>query len=84
MPIRYDAHLDRGELTSGRSGRHHGLLHSGARYAVGDCEAGVWGVLDDLDPTPKTRRRIGRGLWTLGTLTIAYGMALLITLAIRS
>ncbi len=28
--------LERGELTSGTSGRHHGLLHSGARYAVGD------------------------------------------------
>jgi glycerol-3-phosphate dehydrogenase len=32
--------VDRGELTSGTSGRHHGLLHSGARYAVGDSEAG--------------------------------------------
>ncbi len=28
--------LDRGELTSGTTGRHHGQLHSGARYAVGD------------------------------------------------
>jgi glycerol-3-phosphate dehydrogenase len=33
--------VDRGEVTSGTSGRHHGLLHSGARYAVGDREAGV-------------------------------------------
>ena len=33
--------VDRGDLTSGTTGRHHGLLHSGARYAVGDCEAGV-------------------------------------------
>jgi len=33
--------LERGEVTSGTSGRHHGLLHSGARYAVGDREAGV-------------------------------------------
>ncbi len=33
--------VDRGELTSGTTGRHHGLLHSGARYAVGDREAGV-------------------------------------------
>ncbi|TVQ22027.1 MAG: FAD-dependent oxidoreductase [Spirochaetaceae bacterium] len=30
--------LERGELTSGTTGRHHGQLHSGARYAVGDVE----------------------------------------------
>lgn len=30
--------LDRGELTSGTTGRHHGQLHCGARYAVGDRE----------------------------------------------
>ena len=33
--------VERGEITSGTTGRHHGLLHSGARYAVGDREAGV-------------------------------------------
>ncbi|MGH2536529.1 MAG: FAD-dependent oxidoreductase, partial [Candidatus Promineifilaceae bacterium] len=31
--------LERGELTSGTTGRHHGLLHSGARYAVKDRES---------------------------------------------
>ena len=31
--------LERGELTSGTTGRHHGLLHSGGRYAVGDPES---------------------------------------------
>jgi glycerol-3-phosphate dehydrogenase len=30
--------FERGELTSGTTGRHHGQLHSGARYAVGDVE----------------------------------------------
>ena len=30
--------FERGELTSGTTGRHHGQLHSGARYAVGDTE----------------------------------------------
>ena len=30
--------IERGELTSGTTGRHHGQLHSGARYAVGDRE----------------------------------------------
>jgi len=29
--------LERGELTSGTTGRHHGQLHCGARYAVGDA-----------------------------------------------
>jgi succinate dehydrogenase hydrophobic anchor subunit len=45
---------------------------------------GVRGVLHDLDPGPGTRRRIDRGLWIVGTLTVAYGIALLITLAVRS
>lgn len=31
--------LERGELFSGATGRHHGLLHSGARYAVHDPAA---------------------------------------------
>lgn len=31
--------LERGELTSGTSGRNHGLLHSGARYAVYDPDS---------------------------------------------
>ncbi len=30
--------LERGELSSGTTGRHHGQLHSGARYAVHDRE----------------------------------------------
>jgi glycerol-3-phosphate dehydrogenase len=33
--------VERGELTSGTTGRHHGLLHSGARYAVADQESAV-------------------------------------------
>jgi len=45
---------------------------------------GVRGVLGDLDLSPNTRRRVDRGLWGLGTMTVAYGMALLITLAVRS
>jgi succinate dehydrogenase hydrophobic anchor subunit len=45
---------------------------------------GVRGILGDLDLSPNTRRRVDRGLWALGTATVAYGMALLITLAVRS
>ena len=33
--------VERGEITSGTTGRHHGLLHSGARYAVKDRESAV-------------------------------------------
>jgi glycerol-3-phosphate dehydrogenase len=33
--------VERGEFTSGTTGRHHGLLHSGARYAVGDAESAI-------------------------------------------
>ena len=31
--------LEKGELLSGSTGRHHGLLHSGARYALHDLTA---------------------------------------------
>jgi glycerol-3-phosphate dehydrogenase len=33
--------VERAEFTSGTTGRHHGLLHSGARYAVNDRESAV-------------------------------------------
>jgi glycerol-3-phosphate dehydrogenase len=33
--------VERHGLTSGTTGRHHGLLHSGARYAVNDRESAV-------------------------------------------
>jgi len=33
--------VERGEMTSGTTGRHHGLLHSGARYAVNDKESAI-------------------------------------------
>ncbi|HVF08350.1 MAG TPA: FAD-dependent oxidoreductase [Actinomycetota bacterium] len=33
--------VERGEFTSGTTGRHHGLLHSGARYAVNDKESAL-------------------------------------------
>ena len=33
--------VERGEFTSGSTGRHHGLLHCGARYAVKDRESAV-------------------------------------------
>lgn len=33
--------VERGEVTSGTTGRHHGLLHSGGRYAVEDKKSAV-------------------------------------------
>src|SRR5688572_30029925 len=33
--------VERSNVTSGTTGRHHGLLHSGARYAVNDKESAV-------------------------------------------
>jgi glycerol-3-phosphate dehydrogenase len=33
--------FERGQLLSGTTGRHHGLLHSGARYAVNDPIAAI-------------------------------------------
>jgi glycerol-3-phosphate dehydrogenase len=48
--------LERGELTSGTTGRHHGLLHSGARYAVSDPESAVECIAEN-----RTLRRIAPG-----------------------
>jgi succinate dehydrogenase hydrophobic anchor subunit len=45
---------------------------------------GIRSVLHDFDLRARTRRRLDRGLWLLGTLTIAWGLILLITLASRS
>jgi succinate dehydrogenase hydrophobic anchor subunit len=45
---------------------------------------GIRGILHDLDLSPRAGRGIDRGLWVLGSLTIAYGMVLLTTLAVRS
>lgn len=40
--------VERGEITSGTTGRHHGLLHSGARYAVKDQESAVECIEENL------------------------------------
>ncbi len=40
--------VERGELTSGTTGRHHGLLHSGARYAVKDQESAIECIDENL------------------------------------
>jgi glycerol-3-phosphate dehydrogenase len=48
--------LERGELTSGTTGRHHGLLHSGARYAINDPESAVECIVEN-----RILRRIAPG-----------------------
>jgi len=45
---------------------------------------GIRGILHDRDLSAAAQRRLDIALWTLGTLTIGYGMALLIILAARS
>lgn len=40
--------VERGEVTSGTTGRHHGLLHSGARYAVNDQESAIECIEENL------------------------------------
>jgi glycerol-3-phosphate dehydrogenase len=40
--------LERGEIASGTSGRTHGLLHSGGRYAVSDQESAVECIDENL------------------------------------
>jgi len=48
--------VERGEVTSGATGRHHGLLHSGARYVTTDRAAAVECVVEN-----KLLRRIAPG-----------------------
>jgi hypothetical protein len=45
---------------------------------------GVRGVLLDLDPSPRLRPWIDRGLVLLGLLTLGYGYFLIGTLASRA
>jgi glycerol-3-phosphate dehydrogenase len=48
--------VERGEITSGTTGRHHGLLHSGARYAATDRASAVECIVEN-----KILRRICPG-----------------------
>lgn|GEM_PF-110298 len=52
--------LERGEVTSGTTGRHHGLLHSGGRYAVSDTESAVECITEN-----RILRRIAPGSFEL-------------------
>lgn len=52
--------VERGELTSGTTGRHHGLLHSGARYAVKDHESAIECIEENM-----ILRRIAPGSFEL-------------------
>jgi len=45
---------------------------------------GIRGILHDLDLSARAARRLDRGLWALGSLTVLYGLALMITLASRT
>ena len=60
-------------------------VESGFLFAVTiHALLGLRGVLFDFDFGPRARRRIDAGLWALGTLTVSYGLVLLITLAARA
>ncbi|MFW6260452.1 MAG: FAD-dependent oxidoreductase [Spirochaetota bacterium] len=60
---------ERGELTSGTTGRHHGQLHSGARYAVGDVE-----IARECMSEVETLRRIASE-----SIEMNYGLFLALT-----
>lgn len=61
------------------------VLECGFLFAVTiHAMLGLRSVLHDLDLRPRVKRRIDAVLWVVGTLTVAYGLALLITLAIRA
>lgn len=61
------------------------LLEAGFLFAVTiHAMLGIRGILHDRDLSAPAQRRLDVVLWTVGTLTVAYGMALLIILAARS
>jgi succinate dehydrogenase hydrophobic anchor subunit len=45
---------------------------------------GIRSILHDLDLSHRATRRLDRALWALGSVTVLYGAALLITLTLRS
>ena len=45
---------------------------------------GIRGILHDLDLRATVKHRIDVALWVVGTLTVAYGLVLLIALASRA
>ena len=45
---------------------------------------GIRSILRDLDLSHRANRRLDRALWALGSLTVLYGVTLLVTLALRS
>ena len=61
------------------------LLEAGFLFAVTiHAMLGIRGILHDRDLSAAAERRLDVVLWTVGTLTVGYGMALLIILAARS
>ena len=61
------------------------ILEAGFLLAVTiHAMLGIRGILHDRDLSARAQRSLDIALWTIGTLTIGYGMALLIILAARS
>lgn len=61
------------------------VLETGFLFAVTiHAMLGIRGILQDLDLSPRAARRLDATLWLVGTVTVAYGMVLLVTLALRS
>jgi len=61
------------------------VLEAGFLFAVAiHAMLGIRSILHDLDLSGRAERLLDRGLWVVGSLTVLYGMALLITLAGRS
>jgi len=61
------------------------ILEAGFLLAVTiHAMLGIRGILHDRDLSPRAARQLDRWLWTVGSVTVLYGMAVLITLAIRS
>ena len=56
-----------------------GFLFAVAIHAM----LGLRSILHDLDLRARTKRRLDVTLWVLGTLTVTYGLVLLIVLAAR-
>lgn len=61
--------LERFDISTGATGRNHGLLHSGARYAVTDKESAEECIKENMDAPQNCQSLCRRNRWFIPKFT---------------